>query len=115
LMIIRRVLGSKAPPYADIRTFRDEVPHIRHQHIAPEARYQRLLAILAAARTVVTSQPHHAVRPFGERWRAGDHSAATSRQRRSSLSEYIALSDQAIRGIIVFLRLRQQENFGRAI
>jgi hypothetical protein len=53
-----------------------EVPHVRHQHIAGEPREQRLFAILPAARTIITSQAHHGIGPFGERWRAIGHSSA---------------------------------------
>jgi hypothetical protein len=58
------------------RAFRDEVLHVRHQHIAAEPGKQRLFAILPAARTVITSQAHHGIGPFGERWRAIGHSSA---------------------------------------
>jgi hypothetical protein len=48
------------------------MPHVGHQHVAPEARGQCLLAVLAGARTQTVGEPHHAVRPFGESWCAGD-------------------------------------------
>jgi hypothetical protein len=47
------------------RAFRDEVPHIRHQHAATEPRDQRVLAILAAARTQIAREPHYPVWPWG--------------------------------------------------
>jgi hypothetical protein len=50
-----------------------EVPHVWHQHVVTELFYQRFFAILAAARTQVAREPHHAVGPVGERWRSGDH------------------------------------------
>jgi hypothetical protein len=53
-----------APP----RAFRNEVPHIGHQHVAAEPRDQCFLAILTTTR--IAREPHHAVRPFGEGWSA---------------------------------------------
>jgi hypothetical protein len=80
------------------RALRNEVPHVRHQHGAAKPCDQCLFAILTAARTVVTREPHHPVRPSGERWRAGDHSAPTLRHRRFLLPEHVALSDRAAHG-----------------
>ena len=47
--------------------------HLGRQHLATEPRDQCILAILAAAWTVVAGEPHHRVRPFGEGWSSGDH------------------------------------------
>jgi hypothetical protein len=55
------------------RTLRDEVAHVWHQNVAAELFYQRFPAILAAAWSQVAGEPHHAMGPFGECWRAGDH------------------------------------------
>jgi hypothetical protein len=55
------------------RAFGDQVPQIRHLHVTTEPGDQRLFAILAAALTVVTGEPHHAIGPFGERWRLIGH------------------------------------------
>jgi hypothetical protein len=55
------------------RALRNEVANVRHQHVATEPRDQRILFILAAARTQITREPHHAVRSVGEGWCAGDH------------------------------------------
>jgi hypothetical protein len=51
----------------------DEVPNVRHQNVATERLDQRLLAILAAARTQVAGEPHHVIEPFGERRRVIGH------------------------------------------
>jgi hypothetical protein len=55
------------------RALSDEVAHVRHRHVSAEPRDQRFLVILTATGTEIAGEPHHAVRPFGERWRARDH------------------------------------------
>jgi hypothetical protein len=47
--------------------FSNQMPHVGHQHIATELSDQRFHAVLAAARTQIAREPHHAIRPFGER------------------------------------------------
>jgi hypothetical protein len=77
-----RVVNSARRASILARTSSNEVSQVQHRHVAPEAAYQRSLAILAATRTQTADEAHHAVgilgerwraREVGARWRAGDH------------------------------------------
>jgi hypothetical protein len=67
----RREFISLRNTAANAPVLREDLPCL-----TTEPHDQRLLAMLTAARTQVAGEPHHAVRPFGERWRTRDHSAA---------------------------------------